>query len=63
METEKIINRLKKLLSIYQADQLENRILLAEHSKSENKNVKYNISDLHGAISERAIEILGSVPR
>ncbi len=54
-DTEKIIERLKKLTSIYLAEQLENRILLADHSKSENNYVKYIISDLHDAISTKSI--------
>ncbi|MDQ0257838.1 putative DNA-binding transcriptional regulator YafY [Evansella vedderi] len=54
-DTEKIIERLKKLTSTYLAELLENRILLAEHSKSENNNVKYIISDLHDAISNQTI--------
>ncbi|MFD1636892.1 helix-turn-helix transcriptional regulator [Evansella tamaricis] len=54
-DTEKIIGSLKKLTSTYLAEQLENRILLAEHSKSENNNVKYIISDLHDAISNQTV--------
>jgi predicted DNA-binding transcriptional regulator YafY len=54
-DTEIIIKRLKKLTSTYLAEQLENRILLAEHSKSENNNVKYIISHLHDAISNQTI--------
>ncbi|MFC0562226.1 helix-turn-helix transcriptional regulator [Halalkalibacter alkalisediminis] len=54
-DIDKIIERLKKLTSIYLAKQLENRILLADHSKSENNYVKYIISDLHDAISTKSI--------
>ncbi|WP_458413037.1 helix-turn-helix transcriptional regulator [Schinkia sp. CFF1] len=54
-DTEKIINSLKKFTSSYKAERLENRILLSEHSKSENKQVKYIISDLHDAITSHTI--------
>jgi predicted DNA-binding transcriptional regulator YafY len=55
LDTEKIIEKLKKLTSVYQAPQLENRIVLSEHNKSENRNVKYIISDLHEAVSAKRI--------
>lgn len=55
IDTEKIIEKLKKLTSVYQAPQLENRIVLSEHNKSENRNVKYIISDLHEAVSAKRI--------
>jgi predicted DNA-binding transcriptional regulator YafY len=55
IDTEKIIEKLKKLTSVYQATQLENRIVLSEHNKSENRNVKYIISDLHEAVSAKRI--------
>jgi predicted DNA-binding transcriptional regulator YafY len=54
-DTEKIIEKLKKLTSMYLAKQLENRIALAEHSKSENYQVKYIITDLHEAVSTHNI--------
>jgi predicted DNA-binding transcriptional regulator YafY len=55
IDTEKIIEKLKMLTSVYQATQLENRIVLSEHNKSENRNVKYIISDLHEAVSAKRI--------
>jgi predicted DNA-binding transcriptional regulator YafY len=55
IDTEKIIEKLKKLTSVYQAPLLENRIVLSEHNKSENRNVKYIISDLHEAVSAKRI--------
>jgi predicted DNA-binding transcriptional regulator YafY len=54
-ETEKIIDRLKKLTSMYLAKQLENRIALTEHTKSENHQIKYIITDLHEAVFTQSI--------
>lgn len=54
-ETHKLIEKLKELTSIHLARQLENRILLAEGAKTENKMVKHTIHTLHGAIWEKAV--------
>lgn len=54
-DTDKIIERLKKLTSNNLAKQLDNRVILSEHTKSENSHVKYIISDLHDAIRTQSI--------
>lgn len=54
-ETDKLIEKLKKLTSVHLAKQLENRIILAEGAKTENIGVKYAIHTLHGAIWEKKV--------
>jgi predicted DNA-binding transcriptional regulator YafY len=52
-DTENLVNKLKKLTSFHLASQLENQILLAEGTKTENNSVKYTINTLHEAIWSR----------
>lgn len=54
-ETDKLIEKLKKLTSVHLAQQLENRIILAEGAKTENPGVKYAIHTLHSAIWEKKV--------
>lgn len=54
-ETEKLIKKLKELTSVNLARQLENRILLSEGTKTENKRVKRIIHGLHEAVWERSV--------
>lgn len=54
-ETENLIKKIEKLTSDHQAKQLENRILISESVKSEDKKIKYTIHELHTAISNSKI--------
>ncbi len=54
-DSEKLIEKLKKLTSDHLAKQLENRILLIDGVKTENSHVKYAIHTLHGAICKRQV--------
>lgn len=51
-ETEKIVEKLKTLTSKGLAKKLENRIYTDEMIKSENKQLKYYVDQLHSAIAE-----------
>lgn len=54
-DTENLVNKIKKLSSDHQANQLENRIILPENTKSENHQIKYSIHQLHTAILDSHI--------
>lgn len=49
-DTENLVNKIKKLTSENQAQQLSNRIILSENTKNENQQIKYSIHELHTAI-------------
>lgn len=54
-DTEDLIAKIKKLTSIHQSKQLDNRLLLPDSAKTNNRFVKYTINDLHNAIMSKKI--------
>jgi predicted DNA-binding transcriptional regulator YafY len=51
VETERLINKIKKLASDHQAEQLKNRILLPDNVKNEDQRIKNTMHEIHTAIS------------
>lgn len=50
-KSKNLIDKIKKLVSEYQASQLQRQVVIADRVKTMNETVYYNIDDLHNAIN------------
>mgnify|MGYP002712796466 FL=1 len=50
-KSRELINKIKGLVSVYQASQLQRQVVIADRVKTMNETVYYNVDDLYTAIN------------